>query len=84
MTIPLIATLADYIRDNDREHILTEITVENMAVNLALFIEAATFKFITGQKEHGGNLNSRDLDKEMSNEIIDLFWYNSAKGWPKE
>lgn len=41
------------------------------------FLVSSVSKFIQGQKEHGGKLIERDLDRDISEELIDLFWYHS-------
>lgn len=65
----------------DENEILSNKTKDDMAKSLARFNLDSIQKFISGQKEHGGLLQDRDLEKEIHNEIIDLFWYNSANKW---
>lgn len=47
-------------------------TLTNFTIN-------AVFKYIEGQKEHGGKITDRDLDTEIDQEHIDLFWYLAAR-----
>jgi len=61
---------------------LDPIQVDLMSTSLALFIDSAIDKFLKGQLEHGGDIRDRDLDEEIKNEHIDLFWYNEARKWP--
>jgi hypothetical protein len=65
----------------DKTHSLSEETRTKMAMALDYFIIDAIDKFIKGQKEHGGNIEDRDLDKEIRMEMIDSFWYQQAKLW---
>lgn len=83
LRLNLAATLVEYITQLDESKILTKDTVENMALSLASFAEEATLKYIKGQKEHGGHITDRDLNKEIRNEIIDIFWYSTAQSWLK-
>lgn len=75
--------LSNLISNKDTEDILDIETIEFMSETLATFINEAIDKFIKGQKEHGGNIKDRDLNKEINNEVIDLFWYLSAKNHEK-
>ena len=67
------------IRDTDQH--LSESTQADMAYSLTNFVIDATDKFIKGQIEHGGELQNRDLAKEIKQEQIDLFWYTEAQNW---
>jgi hypothetical protein len=58
--------------------------LDEMAVELTEFCSAAILKFFAGQKEHGGCITTRDLDKEIAQENIDLFWYIGAKKWKEK
>ena len=58
------------------------VTQSLMAASLAEFCQMATSKFNAGQREHGGRIVDRDLDKELMQETVDSFWYSSAKKWP--
>ena len=46
-----------------------------MTAKLVDFIQSASSKFIKGQREHGHNIEDRNMIIEMKNETIDLFWY---------
>ena len=67
----------------DREGLLPIPVIDEMSGSLTQFCEAAIEKFIKGQKEHGGNITDRDLDEEVRKELLDIFWYTSAKKWDK-
>lgn len=54
-----------------------------MRTSLVAFVVDAVDKFVAGQKEHGGDLCDRDLEKELRMERIDEFWYGEARGWKK-
>lgn len=72
------------IDDLDKDNVLNKETRANMLGSLSEFVHKSIVKYIKGQKEHGGNLGSRiDLDQEIYNEQIDLFWYSEAKKWKK-
>lgn len=58
---------------------LTEAQVKEIADDLSGFVCKASIKYIKGQKEHGGHISDRDLDKEIDNELIDLFFYQYAR-----
>lgn len=77
----ILQTIVKEILDSDREHILDSVTKAKMAISLNTFVIESIEKFIKGQKEHGGNLVDRDLAKEISQETIDLFWYNEGQKW---
>ena len=61
---------------------INPITKRNMAISLTNFVVAAIDKFEKGQAEHGGDIRDRDLKHEITQETIDLFWYNEAQKWP--
>lgn len=67
------------IASADKNEVLSEERIEELAGNLTTFIEAAILKYIRGQEEHGGNISDRDLDTEILNEIIDLMHYHQAR-----
>lgn len=69
------------IHDIDVEGHLEVRTATHVAESITAFCENAIAKFIKGQLEHGGKLEDRDLDKEITLELLDLFWYNEAKKW---
>lgn len=77
-------SLAIYLNQVDKDKVLTADVKKNMVNSYAVFIEQATAKFIRGQDEHGGDIRDRDLNKEMSAELIDLFFYGpfGAQNWP--
>jgi hypothetical protein len=53
-----------------------------MAHALADFVIDSAYKYQRGSIEHGGVLpNTRDLHKDMRDEIMDMFWYNAATKW---
>lgn len=62
---------------------LSECRQREMRASLVAFVVDAVDKYIAGQKEHGGDLCDRDLDKELRMERIDDFWYSEARGWKK-
>lgn len=80
-----LAKLCTYIhfaiKELDRDCDLTGEQEIQMTESLTNFIIDATNKYIAGQKEHGGSITDRDLDKEIRHEQIDLFWYLEAKKW---
>ncbi len=80
----LVNEVMSYIDAEDIANKVSRKVQKEMAISLSNFIVNATRKFIAGQKEHGGDIRDRDLDKEISQEQIDLFWYLSAKQWPKK
>jgi len=45
---------------------------------LTQFIDDAMAKFANGQREHGGDLRTRNGRREMRPEIIDLIFYHLA------
>lgn len=47
--------------------------------SLRSFMEKASAKYDSGQKEHGGILTDRNCMDEMGHEIIDLWHYYSAE-----
>lgn len=49
-----------------------------MSKYLSEFVQNAVAKFEHGQREHGGNLLSRNLPIEMYQETMDMFWYGAA------
>ena len=53
-----------------------------MAESLTKFVINATYKFIRGQKEHGGDIRDKNLDQEIRQEHMDMFWYLRAQEWP--
>lgn len=77
----LRARILKLINEKDSTSILSDDTRLKMSAGLAVFIDLAIDKFLKGQLEHGGQLESRDLDRDMGFEIIDLMWYQLAKGW---
>ena len=62
---------------------LNENYIQVMATSFMDFIVNATAKFEKGNIEHGGSLPNRNLDLEIYNEVMDIFWYNEAKKWRK-
>ena len=75
--------IIDQISSMDYDCVLTAEAKILMSKSLHAFMIDSINKFIKGQKEHGGDIRERDLDSEMRQEHIDLFWYQSAKSWPK-
>lgn len=80
----LVITLTNYIAIQDKKDILNSKTINEMANSYARFVEMATDKFITGQKEHGGKITNKKLELEIEHEMIDQFWYKEALfNWKK-
>ncbi|HTH21274.1 MAG TPA: hypothetical protein VL854_03580 [Nitrososphaeraceae archaeon] len=61
--------------------IITESRKQDIVDSLETFCMASMLKYIRGQKEHGDNITSRQLDAEIYNELVDIFWYTEAKQW---
>lgn len=59
--------------------VLSDEKVIQLTEDLATFVETAIVKYIKGQLEHGGNISDRDLDNEIDQEVIDLFFYQQAR-----
>ncbi len=57
---------------------LTSEMVSQVTEDLSEFVEFAARKYIKGQSEHGGHISERDLNIEIDQEIVDLFFYHSA------
>ena len=72
------------IQEIDKKEVLSDDTIKKMETSLINFVINSTVKFIKGQKEHGGNLADRNLDEEITNETIDIYWYNEAKKWKED
>ena len=66
------------ISNLNTEHVLSFDRQQWMAKHLANFVLEATLKFIAGQKEHGDNIDSVDLRRELYGEQLDAFWYHAA------
>jgi hypothetical protein len=66
----------------DGESLLSPRVVELMSCSLGDFILSATDKFIAGAIVHGGDIRDRNIEKELQQELLDLFWYNAARQWP--
>ena len=77
----LLEEIDAYVRTNTTDAI-NPITKRNMVISLTNFVIASVAKFNGGQIEHGGDIRDRDLKHEISQETIDLFWYNEAQKWP--
>lgn len=80
----------EFIRQQIRQYIrmhhedaITPNVANLMSVSLTRFVTDAVAKFAKGQKEHGGDLRTRDLSRELRNEHIDSFWYSEAGVWPE-
>ena len=73
--------IEELIEKFDEDKILSQSTKDKMNIALTKFVEQSILKFIDGQIEHGGKLEDRALDDEISNELIDLHWYHAAKKW---
>ncbi len=71
----------DIIEAKDENKILSTDIKNKMRRAIIYFIYKSIEKFIKGQEEHGGNLTERNLDEEVYNELIDLYWYNEANKW---
>lgn len=66
----------------DPENVVSTARRQWMAKHLTEFILSAALKFIAGQKEHGDNLESVDLLREIRGEHLDAFWYHAAYSDP--
>ena len=63
----------------DTNHDLNEEEKRFIVNSLLNFVHSATFKYIKGSIEHGGDfLHSRDHKQELYNELLDSFWYSAA------
>jgi len=60
--------LADVVEDQDYLNQFSE--------QFALRIDAMLQKYWAGQIEHGGDIRDRDITREETNAILDLFIYN--------
>ena len=80
-TESLMKEIEKLIEILDKDNILSQLTRDKINIALTRFVEKSILKFIVGQKEHGGNLEDRNLDEEIYNEILDLHWYLTAKEW---
>ena len=58
---------------------LDEEYLTNFSIQLSLRIDSLLQKYRAGQLEHGGDLRDRDLTREETNEISDLFIYNLVR-----
>lgn len=75
LTYALEKTLSEL----DEEKVLSYNDWVLITNSLEDFIVTSIRKFIKGQKEHGGKITDRDLDIEIDQEHIDLFWYLAAR-----
>ena len=71
--------LYDEILSLDEHEVLTEEKADQLAKDMVSFCYAAITKYIAGQAEHGGNIEDRNLNMEIDQELIDLFHYWQAK-----
>ena len=76
--IGLGGALADYVIGNRSLDCVPMHQQVLMVMSLVEFVSAAVEKFGAGQRAHGGSITDRDLGKEMSQELIDSFWYHQA------
>lgn len=53
-------------------------TKEFMSKYLSAFVINSVAKYERGQREHGGNLMTRNQSLEIYQETMDLFWYGAA------
>jgi len=81
--LALLKAVENIVREADDLNIVSEDITEQMVLSLTSFVLDAANKFVIGQQEHGGDIRSRNLNTEIKNEIIDLFWYNGAANWKK-
>jgi hypothetical protein len=81
MTYNLLKSIEEEVDRLDIQKVLDEKVRDNMSQALEGFIQDSIRKFIKGQTEHGGSLQDRNLELEIHNEVIDIFWYNTAKEW---
>lgn len=85
MNLPLLKTsIAHHIEMTDKDGVVSEDRRVKMVNSLTDFVERAVIKYVKGQKEHGDNIEKRDLDKEIEQEHTDTFWYMEAKKWQKK
>lgn len=81
------AIVGEQISSSEKPELFTIERVDQMAYALTRFVIQSTEKYAKGQIEHGSNavdgLEDRDLQGEMSQEIQDMFWYNTAQLWKK-
>ena len=70
--------------DESLNQLLNSNEIINLSNSLSNFVINAIEKYRKGQNEHGGNLCDRNLQHEISQEIIDLFWYNEASKWKQQ
>lgn len=71
--VPLVYKLIDML---DHDKVVCKEDKLIMAKDIGDFVLASIGKYVAGQKEHGGRLINRDIDKDITNEIIDLFHYH--------
>lgn len=81
-TLVIREAIEGLIIDLDPDKVLTKARARWMQRALTTLIIELISKFIKGQIEHGDNIENVNLKKEISNEIIDLFWYLSAHTHP--
>lgn len=79
--INLFDTIFKQIKNADHFKNLNEETKLRLTTSLFEFINNSISKYIKGQKEHGGDITEKDLDLEINQEIIDLYWYNEGRKW---
>lgn len=82
--IEIYKAILDHIECVDKFNDLNKENRERMATSLTRFSEQAIIKYIQGQKEHGGDITEKNLDKEIDQEIIDIFWYNNGRRWKEQ
>lgn len=74
----LLKTLRRHVDACDTTMALTIEQRVFLAASLTKFVDAATSKFIAGQKEHGGMFWERPLFKELEDELIDAWFYKDG------
>jgi hypothetical protein len=67
--------IEDFLWNEDKNEVLTEEKIKDLAELYVSFVERAGQKYIRGQEEHGGNLGDRDCAKELFHELVDGVHY---------
>jgi hypothetical protein len=65
----------------DADELINPNIAEHMANSLTDFVELAIKKFVVGQREHGGDIRTKNLNVELYKEMLDMFWYREAQYW---
>lgn len=80
---PSYATFVEALGVRVREHFEPAGTdpelIKQFIPALVEWIDGSLAKFANGQREHGGDIRDRDLDREIMKEMFDLQMYVIAK-----